>query len=146
MNLKRKRSHTPKKLVTTILTSVALLVAVPVGRADALPLFDACEPDMRVFCERVTPGDGRLLACLYAHKDKISEACGSAVDDVADMPNWFVVGLMNAVGRCGADIETHCSAEEWSGGGKAACLIEKKASISGECREVVEGLLEGAPN
>ncbi len=42
-----------------------------------------CEKELSSFCKDVTPGDGRILACLYAHADKISGRCEYAVYDAA---------------------------------------------------------------
>ncbi len=39
----------------------------------------ACRNDYFAFCTGVTPGDGRILACLNQHLDKISAACKNAI-------------------------------------------------------------------
>jgi hypothetical protein len=35
----------------------------------------ACDADIRAFCSDVTPGDGRILACLQAYRDRVSASC-----------------------------------------------------------------------
>jgi hypothetical protein len=35
----------------------------------------ACQADLDQYCKDVTPGEGRDIACLHAHNDKISAGC-----------------------------------------------------------------------
>jgi Cysteine rich repeat len=35
----------------------------------------ACQGDYSKFCKGVTPGGGRIIACLNRQGDKVSEAC-----------------------------------------------------------------------
>ncbi len=43
-------------------------------------LAEACSEEIGQFCHDVTPGDGRILACLYAHEDRLTEGCRVAYD------------------------------------------------------------------
>src|SRR5687768_3281461 len=38
-------------------------------------LQSACRTEMASFCSSVTPGEGRLILCMQAHEDKISNQC-----------------------------------------------------------------------
>ena len=40
-----------------------------------------CQKEIETFCKDVTPGQGRILACLYAHNDKLSESSGYGFAD-----------------------------------------------------------------
>lgn len=40
---------------------------------------EACDSDIARFCADVTPGEGRLLACLQAYRDKVSEQCDQSL-------------------------------------------------------------------
>ena len=42
-----------------------------------------CEAAITTTCKDVTPGEGRILACLYAHGDKLSGKCEYALYDAA---------------------------------------------------------------
>ena len=44
---------------------------------------EGCSPELTRYCAEVTPGEGRLLACLYAHGDKLSGQCEFALYDAA---------------------------------------------------------------
>ena len=39
-------------------------------------LESSCGEDIKKYCSAVTPGGGRLLYCMQAHEDKISEDVG----------------------------------------------------------------------
>jgi Cysteine rich repeat len=41
----------------------------------------ACKGDFETFCKGVTPGGGRVLACLSKNNDKLSDACKKVVAD-----------------------------------------------------------------
>jgi hypothetical protein len=36
---------------------------------------DGCKTEIDSFCKNVTPGEARVLACLYAYCDKLSYRC-----------------------------------------------------------------------
>ena len=38
-----------------------------------------CGPDMKLLCKDVTPGEGRMLACLVEHNTNITMRCYSAL-------------------------------------------------------------------
>ena len=39
----------------------------------------ACKADEDTYCKDVTPGEGREMACLHAHSDKISAGCKDVI-------------------------------------------------------------------
>ena len=38
-----------------------------------------CQAEIETYCKDVTPGEARIMACLYAHEDKLSERCKCAL-------------------------------------------------------------------
>lgn len=36
---------------------------------------EGCRAEIETYCNGVTPGEARILACLYAHGDKLPERC-----------------------------------------------------------------------
>jgi hypothetical protein len=44
-------------------------------RSEAKLLLRACSADYDRLCSEVTPGGGRILACLKGHPDQLSVAC-----------------------------------------------------------------------
>ncbi len=45
-----------------------------------------CEKELVTYCKDVTPGEGRVLACLFAHGDKLSGRTPSTMQP----PSWSV--------------------------------------------------------
>src|SRR5512145_2856724 len=46
-------------------------------------VLEGCNTELARFCAEVTPDEGRLLACLYAHGDKLSRQCDYALYNAA---------------------------------------------------------------
>jgi len=44
------------------------------------PIRQACSVEIQNYCADVTPGDGRLRACLASHRDELTQACRDALD------------------------------------------------------------------
>src|SRR5206468_9352632 len=44
---------------------------------------EGCKAELESHCKDVTPGEGRLLACLYAYEDKLSSRCDYALYDAS---------------------------------------------------------------
>ena len=43
-------------------------------------LHGACKADIEKLCPDVKPGEGRIVACMKAHQDEISEGCKQAFE------------------------------------------------------------------
>ena len=62
-----------KKLVVVVGIVMALSVTGTWAQDDIIEnVIAACEPEIEAYCSQVTLGEGRLLACFYAHEDNIS--------------------------------------------------------------------------
>jgi Cysteine rich repeat len=44
----------------------------------------ACADDFKRLCSGVTPGGGRIIACMRDHKDELSPGCAAAMKAAAD--------------------------------------------------------------
>jgi Cysteine rich repeat len=44
------------------------------------PIRQACSVEIQTYCSDVTPGEGRLRACLSAHRDELTTDCRNALD------------------------------------------------------------------
>ena len=64
-------------MLRTILTAAALLGVSQAAFAQQLTAEqrDACMGDYQKFCKSVTPGGGRIIACLAKSSDKLTAAC-----------------------------------------------------------------------
>jgi hypothetical protein len=116
------------------------LMALSPGQATAQRVFEACGEDVANHCEAVTPGNGRIFACLYAHEDKISESCDAVIVDVANQLDLFFELIRYTKQECRADIEKHCMDVEMGGGRIYTCLKSHKAELTSDCSTVVESI------
>ena len=98
----------------------------------------ACGEDAKKYCSTVTPGEGRLMYCMQAHEDKISDGCASALDEVAYQAEEAADNLREAVNACRGDIEKVCATTQPGQGRIAACLAANKASVSKGCADAVQ--------
>jgi len=131
-----------KRFGTVLICALTLLAAAgSAGAAEPLIVSVAkgCEKELTTYCSEVTPGEGRLLACLYAHGDKISGRCEYAVYDAAAQLERFVAALSYVVNECEDDLEKYCGSVQAGEGRLAECLLVKnKESISARCSQAVE--------
>lgn len=93
----------------------------------------ACGADIADVCSEVTPGDGRIQACLYAHQDTITDACFAATEQSGVILERVFDRYNGLYEACGADIQTHCGDVEFGGGNLIMCLNENLAEVSEGC-------------
>jgi hypothetical protein len=93
----------------------------------------ACQAEIQTYCRQVTPGQGRMLSCFYAHEDKLSVQCINALYDGMATLERTVEAISYVASQCRADIDTHCGATVPGEGRIAKCLLEKKADLSEPC-------------
>ena len=64
-------------MLRTMLMTAALLCASQAAFAQDMTAAqrDACMGDYEKYCKGVTPGGGRIIACLAKESDKITPAC-----------------------------------------------------------------------
>ena len=119
--------------------AAAAVAAFGVGTAGAQDLVEevakGCEQELKTYCSQVTPGEGRVLACLYAHGDKLSGRCEYALYDAAVQLERFVAALTYVANECDADIEEHCASVEVGEGRVVEC--HKKSKISKRCGQAL---------
>jgi|EndMetStandDraft_6_1072998.scaffolds.fasta_scaffold282896_2 hypothetical protein len=51
----------------------------PQMRSEARAVMQACRGDYDRLCDNVTPGGGRILACLQSHAGQLSSSCAQAL-------------------------------------------------------------------
>ena len=100
----------------------------------------ACESEIKKYCSNVTLGDGRLLACMYAHEDKVSDKCDAAIAEAADQLDWFLSRMREAIAQCAPDIKKHCTGVNLGEGRVFACLMLKKSELADGCGKFVDSV------
>ena len=96
---------------------------------------NGCKAELEKYCSNVTPGEGRVVACLYAHEDKLSGRCEYALYDAASRLERAVAALSYAVNECSADLKQYCSDVAAGEGRLLECLQKNDAKVSKRCKQ-----------
>src|SRR5262245_27811013 len=110
-------------------------VAGAVGRIEG-----ACREELRNFCSTVTPGEGRLLLCMQAHEDKLSNQCEMALFDASRNIQQTMQKIGRVAEACWTDIQMQCA----GGSSIAQCINEKRANLSPRCQAAAAELRPAA--
>ena len=100
-------------------------------------VLEGCSKELTQYCANVTPGEGRLLACLYAHGDKLSGPCEFALYDAAARLERAISAITYIASECRAELETHCANVEVGEGRVAQCLKDHAAELSPGCDQAL---------
>ena len=115
-------------------------IGTPLSAMDTIveSVAKGCEKELNDFCGKVTPGEGRILACLYAHEDKLSGHCEFALYDAAAQLERFIGALTYVANECDEDLDAHCAAVEAGEGRLAKCLLDNKSKLQQRCVTAIE--------
>ena len=94
-----------------------------------------CKAELEKYCKNVTPGEGRVLACLYAYSDKLSGKCEYALYDAAVQLERAVAALSYVVNECSSDLQKYCGNVQAGEGRLLECLMKNDAGVSGRCKQ-----------
>jgi Cysteine rich repeat len=97
-----------------------------------------CGGDIGKFCSTVTPGEGRLIFCMMAHEDKISQKCDYTLYEASQKLEHALDLIEETADACWPDIEKHCANVPEGGGHIAQCLLANKANVASNCRTVLD--------
>jgi hypothetical protein len=120
---------------------ILLMFAGNAGAIESLveSVAKGCKKELESYCSKVTPGEGRILACLYAHNEKISGQCEYALYDAAAQLERFVAALSYVVNECEDDLKQYCASVQAGEGRLAECLLVKnKDKISKRCKQAMK--------
>jgi len=129
------KNHSRRIVVLFVI--VLTICAAPTVRISAQSIFDTCKEDLKTYCNHVTPGNGRIISCLYAHEDKLSESCDAATEDSANLLDWFLETVRYVMDQCADDIQKHCTNVAFGGGRIFSCLVDKEPSLTNSCKILV---------
>jgi hypothetical protein len=97
-----------------------------------------CEKELTAYCKDVTPGEGRILACLYSREDKLSAKCEYALYDAAAQLQRAITTIAFVANECDADLEKFCSNVPMGGGRLLACIDKNENSVSKRCKDALK--------
>jgi len=129
------------KLIVSSFVVVSLLLTTGWAQADdslVEGVKKACHKELTTFCKGVQPGEGRILACLYAFQDRVSGKCEFAVYDAAAQLEHAATALKFAAAECKDDLLKYCGNVEVGNGRVKACLDKNEKSLSEKCKEALK--------
>jgi hypothetical protein len=86
----------------------------------------------------VTPGEGRVLACLYSFWDRLSDQCDSALYDSAAQLQRAVATLSYVRSECWDDLNAYCADMKPGEGRLLQCLGRNDAKVSNRCKRALK--------
>lgn len=103
----------------------------------AVRVLEGCREELVTYCSEVTPGEGRLLACLYAHGDKLSGPCQFQLYDASVRLERAISAISYIAAQCGPEIEANCANVEPGEGRMAQCLRDNQSALSPGCDQAL---------
>lgn len=130
---------------TTMMAAAAVLMSMS-GSLFAQGIIETvetgCATEINSFCSQVSPGEGRLLACFYAHEDKLSGQCQYALYTASAQLDQAVSALNYVATECQDDLMAHCANVQVGEGRVVECLKANKDSLSPACTTAVNDVFK----
>lgn len=134
-----------KQIVLVVLATLCLsfpaLAADPLAKGvqGALDTFaEGCRQELTTYCKDVAPGDGRLIACLYAFQDKLTPRCEFAFLDSVNQLDRTLTNLSYAVSECRDDLKNLCGEVKPGEGRLLDCLDKNEDKVSKRCNAALK--------
>jgi hypothetical protein len=129
--------------ITSVLAVFTAFIGLQAQAEESLleHVLDSCKSDLEIYCNQVTPGQGRILHCIAAHEDKISGQCGYALYQSASLLEQLATAIAYVGSECMADIERHCGAVAAGEGRILMCLEENADDVSEGCKKAVSDVV-----
>jgi hypothetical protein len=100
-------------------------------------VLEGCSGELAQHCADITTGEGRLLACLYAHGDKLSGQCDYALYDAAARLEQAIGAVTYVATECRRELDTYCASVEAGEGRVAQCLKDHAGELSPGCDQAL---------
>ncbi len=124
-----------------IMFMAAMLLAGGVAAAEdsiVSTVTKGCDQELKTFCKDVVPGEGRVVACLYAFSDKLSPKCEYALYDAAAQLERALTALTYVVNECRTDLASFCGDIQPGQGRLMACMDKNKDKVSARCKQALK--------
>jgi hypothetical protein len=126
------------RLFTAAAAMVALPTATPALESIVQAVAEGCKTEIESYCSKVTPGEGRIVACLLAHQDKLSGRCDYVLYDGAAQLDRLLTAITYVASECRDDILKHCAKIQVGEGRVAQCLKKNEAKLAKRCQDAVK--------
>ena len=114
-----------------------LLFVTPLRAQEGIldTVVNGCKEELTTYCSNVNPGEGRLLACLFAYEDKLSGRCEYALYDAASQLERAVAALSYTMNECSSDLKEYCASVAAGEGRLLQCLQKNDEKVSKRCKQ-----------
>ena len=103
-----------------------------------MSISEQIRPQIVITRNWITPGQGRILACLYAHNDKLSSKYEYSLYDAAVQLERAVAALSYVANECDADLEKYCEEIAPGQGCLLECLEKHDKDVSNRCKQAIK--------
>ena len=121
---------------------IVMVMAFGGGASAQQTLLDSvargCDKEIKTLCKDVTPGEGRVLACLYSFWDKLSDQCDNALFDAAVQLDRAVATLSYMANECREDLKNYCEDIQPGEGRLLQCIDRNYAKVSRRCKQALK--------
>jgi len=97
-----------------------------------------CDKELKTYCKDVTPGEGRVLACLYAYSDKLSAQCEYDLYDAAVHLERALTALTYVANECRDDLDKYCLNIKPGEGRLLQCLGKNSSKVGKRCTQALK--------
>jgi len=127
-------------LLFVLVLGMVLVFGTQVLAAETIvdKVMTGCKKELDTYCKGVTPGEGRLVACLYAYEDKLSGQCEYALYDAAAQLERALTALSYVANECRDDLQKFCSDINPGEGRLMACMDKNEKQLSGRCKQAMK--------
>ena len=82
-----------------------------------------CAVDLKSLCAGITPGEGRVRACIISHMSQLSTACSTKLSRAAYVAK-----------ECETDVKQFCGKVKSGGNRIASCMRPHLGGVSRSCK------------
>jgi hypothetical protein len=140
-NISREERKMKKILVVIMGLCLVMLLgglALAEEKGPVETVLDGCQKDIETYCKGVKPGEGRILACLYAYQDKLSNRCEYALYDAAAQLERAITALTYLASECKEDLKAYCSDVKPGEGRLINCIDKNMEKVSKRCKQAIK--------
>jgi len=129
-----------KAIILGVVLSITLMFAASSMANESLleSVVEGCKTELETYCNDVTPGQKRLLACLYSRNDKLSGKCEYALYDAAIQLERAVAALSYVVNECADDLVELCADVPAGEGRLLECLAKNESKVTARCKDAFQ--------
>ena len=124
-------------VVSLTLLFVGNLSAAGIGPVEAA--VEDCGKDIETYCKNIRPGEGRLLACLYAHKDQLTLGCAYDLTNASSELQQAIEAFVYVSRECKDDLAAYCALGR-PGEGRLLDCLNKQRGLSERCSQALNAV------